>query len=163
MNSKVLLGLISCIFAFLFFTTGSSQQVPDSLMHYLEIAAKNNPVVLQKLNEYHAALQKVPQVNGLPDPELNTGVFLSPMELVSGNQVADLRLMQMFPWFGTRGAAKDEMSLMANGRYETFREAKLQVFYDLQQTWYELYKVRQAFIFRKRTLIFYESLKDLPL
>ncbi len=72
--------------------------------------------------------KKCPRLAVLPDPELSMGVFLSPMELVSGNQVADLRLMQMFPWFGTLRAAKDEMSLMANAKYESFRDAKLQVF-----------------------------------
>ena len=73
---------------------------PILYINYLEIAAKNNPTVLQRFSEYQAALQKIPQVGSLPDPELSAGVFLSPMELVSGNQVADLRLMQMFPWFG---------------------------------------------------------------
>ena len=121
----------------------NSQQYPDSLLRYLEIAAKNNPGVLQKLNEYQAALQKIPQVGSLPDPELSAGVFLKPMELVSGNQVADLRLMQMFPWFGVLRYAKDEMSLMAKAKFELFRDAKLQVFYDVQRTWYELYKVQK--------------------
>lgn len=121
----------------------SSQQYPDSLLRYLEIAAKNNPGVLQKFSEYQAALQKIPQVGSLPDPELSAGVFLSPMELVSGNQVADLRLMQMFPWFGVLRYGKDEMSLMAKAKFELFRDAKLQVFYDVQRTWYELYKVQK--------------------
>jgi outer membrane protein TolC len=115
----------------------------DSLYHYLEIAAKNNPGVLQKFSEYQAALQKIPQVGSLPDPELSAGVFLSPMELVSGNQVADLRLMQMFPWFGVLRYGKDEMSLMAKAKFELFRDAKLQVFYDVQRSWYELYKVQK--------------------
>jgi outer membrane protein TolC len=115
----------------------------DSLYHYLEIAAKNNPTVLQKFTEYQAALQKIPQVGSLSDPELSLGVFLTPMELVSGNQVADIRLMQMFPWFGVLKSAKDEMSLMASAKFELFRDAKLQVFYDIQRTWYELYKVQK--------------------
>jgi len=115
----------------------------DSLMYYLAISAKNNPTVQQRFNEYQAALQKVPQAGSLSDPELSLGVFLSPMELVAGNQVADIRLMQMFPWFGVLRNAKDEMSLMANAKYETFRDAKLQVFYDLQRTWYDLNKVKQ--------------------
>jgi outer membrane protein TolC len=115
----------------------------DSLYSYLEIAAKNNPAVQQKFSEYQAALQKVPQVGSLSDPELSLGVFLKPMELVSGNQVADIRLMQMFPWFGVLKYAKDEMSLMANAKFELFRDAKLQVFYDVQQTWYELYKIQK--------------------
>ena len=121
----------------------SSQQYPDSLLRYLEIAAKNNPTVQQKFTEYQAALQKIPQVGSLADPELSLGVFLKPMELVSGNQVADIRLMQMFPWFGVLRNAKDEMSLMANAKFELFRDAKLQVFYDVQLTWYQLYKVRK--------------------
>jgi outer membrane protein TolC len=121
----------------------SSQQYPDSLLRYLEIAAKNNPTVLQRFSEYQASLQKIPQVGSLPDPELSAGVFLSPMELVNGNQVADLRLMQMFPWFGVLRYAKDEMSLMAKAKLELFRDAKFQVFYDVQRTWYELYKVQK--------------------
>ena len=123
--------------------TVSSQQYPDSLLRYLEIAAKYNPVVLQKFTEYQAALQKIPQVGSLSDPQLSVGVFLKPMELVSGNQVADIRLMQMFPWFGVLKYAKDEMSLMANAKFELFRDAKLQVYYDVQRTWYELYKVQK--------------------
>jgi outer membrane protein TolC len=122
---------------------GSSQQYPDSLLRYLEIAAKNNPGVLQKFSEYQASLQRIPQAGSLPDPELSAGVFLSPMELVSGNQVADLRLMQMFPWFGVLKYGKDEMSLMAKAKFELFRDAKLQVFFDVQRTWYELYKIQK--------------------
>jgi outer membrane protein TolC len=122
---------------------GITAKSQDSLTFYLNLAAKNNPTVMQKFNEYQAALQKVPQVGSLPDPEINAGVFLSPMELVNGNQVADLRLMQMFPWFGTRRAAKEEMNLMAKAKYESFRDAKLQVFYEVQSTWYDLYKVHQ--------------------
>ncbi len=121
----------------------SANSQSDSLSGYLEIAARNNPTVLQRYYEYEAALQKVPQVGSLPDPSLSIGVFLSPMELVAGNQVADLRLMQMFPWFGVIKYAKDEMSLMAKAKYESFRDAKLQVFYAVQRTWYELHKIKQ--------------------
>ncbi len=119
------------------------QQYSDSLLRYIEIAAKNNPSVQQKFTEYQVALQKIPQVGSLPDPELSLGVFLKPMELVSGNQVADIRLMQMFPWFGVLKNAEDEMSLIANAKFELFRDAKLQVFYDVQRTWYELYKIQK--------------------
>jgi len=134
--------LLISIYFYLFPSILSCSQ-SDSLYHYLEIAAKNNPAVLQKFTEYQAALQKIPQVGSLSDPELSLGVFLTPMELLNGNQVADIRLMQMFPWFGVLKYAKDEMSLMANAKFELFRDAKLQVFYDVQRTWYELYKVQK--------------------
>ena len=115
----------------------------DSLHKYMEIAAKNNPSVQQKFSEYKVALLKIPQVGSLSDPELSMGVFLSPMELMDGKQVADFRIMQMFPWFGVLKYAKDEMSLMAKAKYELFRDAKLQVYYDVQRTWYQLYKVQK--------------------
>lgn len=130
---------------------GHSQQ-PDSLMHYLEVAAKSNPTVLQRLSEYQAALQKVPQVGSLPDPELNVGVFLSPMEVLGGNQVADIKLMQMFPWFGVLSNAKDEMSLMAKAKYESFRDAKQEVFYDVQRSWYTLNRIRQSIRISEKNL-----------
>jgi outer membrane protein TolC len=148
------------------FSTGNlqSQSVPkDSLAYYLEMAAKNNPLVLQRFSEYQAALQKVPQIGSLPDPELSMGMFLSPMELVSGNQVADLRIMQMFPWFGTLRAAKDEMSLMANAKYESFRDAKLQVFYEVQSTWYDLYKVRQNIHISEKNIEILRTIERLAL
>jgi outer membrane protein TolC len=128
---------------FYLFPSISAYSQSDSLNKYLEFAAKNNPTVLQRFNEYKASLEKIPQVGSLPDPELSVGVFLSPMELVNGNQVADIRLMQMFPWFGVLKNAKDEMSLMAKAKFELFRDAKLQVFYEVQRTWYDLYKVQK--------------------
>jgi hypothetical protein len=121
----------------------NSQQYPDSLLNIWKLQRRIIQPVLQKFDEYKAALQKIPQVGSLSDPELSVGVFLSPMELVNGNQVADIRLMQMFPWFGVLKNAKDEMSLMAKAKFELFRDAKLQVFYDVQRNWYELYKIQK--------------------
>jgi len=144
-------------------TLSLSTYSQDSLMIYLELAAKNNPTVLQKLAEYEASLQKVPQVRSLPDPELSTGIFLSPMELVGGKQVADIRLMQMFPWFGQLKNAKDEMSLMAKAKFESFREAKLQVYFDVQQSWNELQKVQQSIRISEKNLEILRTLERLSL
>lgn len=135
----------------------------DSLSLYMAIAAKNNPVVLQKYYEYQAALQKVPQVGSLPDPEFSMGVFLSPMELVSGNQIADLRLMQMFPWFGTLKHARDEMSMMANAKYEALRDTKLQVFYEVQSNWYDLFKIKQNILISEKNIEILKTIERLAL
>jgi len=142
---------------------GYSQQQPDSLYSYLEIAAKNNPNVLQRYFEYEAALQKVPQVGSLPDPTVNVGVFLKPMELVAGNQVADIQLMQMFPWFGVLKNAKDEMSLMANAKFESFRDAKLQVFLDVQRSWYDMHKIRQNIRISQKNIEILQTIERLAI
>lgn len=148
--------------AFLVFYTTSGQQ-PDSLVHYLEMASKNNPLVLQKYYEYQAVLQKIPQAGSLPDPELSMGVFLTPMEIVSGRQAADIRLMQMFPWFGVLKNAKDEMSLLAKARNESLREIQLQVWFDVQRTWYELFKTSQHIRIAEKNIQILKSIEQLTL
>lgn len=132
------------------------QQSPDSLYLYLKLAAESNPIVLQRFIEYEAALKKIPQVGTLSDPQLDIGVFITPMELLGGKQVADMRLMQMFRWFGVLKNAKDEMSLMAMSKFELFRDARLQVWYDVRRTWYELFKVRKNISISEKSL---ENLK----
>jgi len=140
-----------------------SQQYPDSLISYLEIAAKSNPAVQQKLSEYRAALQKIPQVGSLSDPELSLGLFLKPMELVNGKQLADIKLMQMLPWFGVLKYAKDEMSFLANAKFELLRDARFQVYYDVERTWYELYKVRKEISISEKNIDILKVIERLAL
>ena len=135
----------------------------DSLSAYLETAARNNPSVQQKWSEYQAALQKLPQVGGLPDPSLNLGFFLKPMELPGGNQVADLQLMQMFPWFGVLKNAKDEMSLMAKASLASVQEAKLEIYFDVRTSWYALYQNREQLRITQQNLDLLKQLEQLAL
>ncbi|MFZ2338409.1 MAG: TolC family protein [Bacteroidales bacterium] len=139
------------------------QQSHDSLYFYLKLAAENNPIVLQRFIEYEAALKKIPQAGTLPDPQLDIGVFITPMELLGGKQVADMRLMQMFPWFGVLNNAKDEMSLMAMSKFELFRDARLQVWYDVRRTWYELFKVRKNISISEKSLENLKAIEQLTL
>ncbi len=159
-SCKIYLILISYFYLFQSMVLFSQT---DSLTSYIQIAAKNNPIVLQKYAEYQAALQKVPQVGSLPDPEISLGIFIQPMELISGNQVADIRLMQMFPWFGVLKNAKDEMGLMAKAKYDLFRYTKLQVYYDVQRTWFEMYKVQQNIRISEKNIEILRSLERLTL
>ncbi|HEX2976482.1 MAG TPA: TolC family protein, partial [Bacteroidales bacterium] len=138
-------------------------QTNDSLSDYLQIALQNNPLVLQRFTEYKAALERVPQAGALPDPELTAGVFITPMELLAGNQVADLSLMQMFPWFGVLKNAKDEMSLMAKASFESFRDARLQVMLDVKKTWYEMYRLRENLRISEKNLELLKSIEKLSL
>jgi outer membrane protein TolC len=163
MKSNVNYKYIAIVLCFYIFPCVSIYSQSDSLNNYLEIAAKNNPTVLQRYNEYRASLEKVPQVGVLPDPQLEIGVFLSPMELIAGNQVADIKLMQMFPWFGVLKNAKDEMSMMAKARFETFRDAKLQVYYDLQRAWFDLFRVRQNILISEKNIDLLKTIERLTL
>ncbi len=119
------------------------RQAPDSLAHYLETAARNNPGVKAYFLAYKASLEKMPQAGAYPDPELEIGFFLQPMEILDGRQIADFTLMQMFPWFGTRKAARTEAKHMANMAFEQFRETRDNLYLQVYTQWFLLCSLQQ--------------------
>jgi outer membrane protein TolC len=138
---KIKIQYISIYFyIFLLISLSLNLRAQDSLGKYLEIAAGNNPEIKAAFNRYQAALEKVPQAGSLPDPQASLGYFIKPMQLLGGNQVADIQLMQMFPWFGTLKAGKDEASMMAKAKYEEFNSSKAELFYRVKSSWYQLMK-----------------------
>lgn len=128
---------LAIILVFLF---AGMVRAQDSLSAYLDLAAKNNPGLQAKYLEYSAALEKVPQAGSLPDPTAQLGFYLKPMELPGGNQVSNIQLMQMFPWFGTLKAAKDEASQMAVMKFEEARDARNMVLSEVKTSWYRIYR-----------------------
>lgn len=138
----------------------SQAQTTDSLSHYLETAARYNPSVNSSFALYKASLEKIPQAGAFSDPELEMGFFFKPMEQLSGKQVADFTLMQMFPWFGTRKAARNEATEMARMAYEQFRETRNNLFYEVKSQWYQLNNLNEQY---KNTAANLELLKQLEL
>ncbi|HAX95928.1 MAG TPA: TolC family protein [Prolixibacteraceae bacterium] len=128
------LSIIFITFLFLFTGTISGQNLDD----YLILAARNNPDLKARFLQYQSALERVPQVGALPDPQLSFSFLLKPMERFSGEQLGSISIMQMFPWMGTLDAAKLEMAHMAKARYEEFNDAKSSLFFEVKSVWYDL-------------------------
>ena len=143
--------------------TSVSGYAQDSLSYYLEKAALNNPGVKARYLEYLAALEKVPQSASLPDPQLQLDYFIKPMELLGGNQVADVSLMQMFPWFGTLKAAKDEASKMAMAKFENFRNAKNELYFNVKASYFKVYRTIKEIEIAEKNLGIMHSLEQLAL
>lgn len=111
----------------------------EDLNRYLQTAAENNPELQARFNEYMAALEVVPQVKTLPDPQIAFAYFLSPLETRMGPQQFKISASQFFPWFGTLGAKKDVAVELAKAKYEIFEEAKSKLFNDVKADYYNLY------------------------
>ncbi|MFA6126938.1 MAG: TolC family protein [Bacteroidales bacterium] len=141
---------------------GDAQQ-GDSLAGFLKEAAENNPGLKAKFSGYRAAFERVPQAGSLPDPVLEFGLFIKPMELMDGRQVADIRLMQMSPWFGTLKAAKDEASKMALAKYEEAQSVKNDLYYQVKTSWYQVYRTKQEIIAAEKNLELLRSLERMAL
>jgi cobalt-zinc-cadmium efflux system outer membrane protein len=120
-------------------TAGQGQTLDD----YFRVAAENNPGLQAKYKEFEAALQKVPQVSTLPDPTFSFGYFIFPVETRVGPQRAKFSLTQMFPWFGTLKAQGDAVALMAEAKYQSFLDARNQLFYKVAAAYYPLYELNR--------------------
>lgn len=153
---------ITGIVLLLGFLPAFSQQA-DSLAWYLETAARNNPLVNSNFALYKASLEKIPQAGAYEDPELDIGIFVKPMETLSGKQIADFTLMQMFPWFGTRKAARNEATEMSRMAYEQFREARNNLFYEVKSQWYQLCNLNEQYKNTQANLALLEQLEKLAL
>lgn len=129
---------------------------------YLEEAAENNPSLQASFKKYQASLEKVNQVS-LEDPQLDIGVFIRPMELLMGNQRAEASLMQMFPWFGMLKTQKDEAILMAEAKYEEFRQQRNMLLYQVKETYFQLQQLQNTIANTESNLEILKSLEQLAI
>lgn len=154
MKSKIILIILLTI-------SGRAFAQTDSLAHYLNVAAQNNPTIKAEFLTYKASLERVPQASPIPDPQLEMGFFLKPMEIIDGKQIANFQLMQMFPWFGTRRAARNEATEMARMAYEKFRETRDNLFFEVKNSWYTLQNLQQQLTNIRENRVLLVALKEL--
>ncbi len=150
-------------FLFLISFTGNTQVTKEHLDNYLEIAAKNNPGLKAEFNDYMAAMEKVPQVGTLPDPQFAFGYFIKPVETRLGPQKATFGLKQAFPWFGLLGAKKDIATEMAKAKYEAFENSKSNLYFEVKTSYYNYYFVDRAIAITKENMEILRIFKNLSL
>ena len=150
-----LLTVAGCVFA------GSALAQDLTLEDYLAIAAENNPGLQAQYKAFEAALEKIPQAKGLPDPTLSFGYFISPVETRVGPQRARFSLSQMFPWFGTLKASGDVAALKAEAQYQAFLDQKNQLFYQVSASYYPLYELDRWLTLERENAEILESYKTI--
>lgn len=111
----------------------------STISDYLAYAALNNPGLEAAFNRWKAALQKVPQVRSLPDPKFTYSYFIKEVETRAGPQRHKFGLAQMFPWFGKLNLQGDVALEAANAERQRYEAAKLKLFYEVKDAYYEYY------------------------
>jgi outer membrane protein TolC len=156
-------GLMLKIISILFLLISTIFQTEaQSLDQYLEEATENNPGIQSSFKQYQASLERTNQVS-LDNPQLNIGVFTRPMELLMGNQRAEASVMQMFPWFGMLKTQKDEATLMAEARYEEFRQQRNVLLYQVKETYFQLQQLQNTIDITASNLEILKSLEELAI
>ncbi|MCH7657863.1 MAG: TolC family protein [Bacteroidetes bacterium] len=149
---------LSAVFLIIFLSPVFGQV---QLENYLKTAAENNPHLKSLFKQYMAALEKVPQVGTLPDPQLAFGYFVQPVETRLGAQQATISGSQMFPWFGTLSAQERVATERAKARFKAFEDAKYKLFFDVKSTYFNLYVLEEAIRITDETLDLLSSFKNL--
>ena len=146
--------IVNIIFlALLVVTTVQAQTLDD----YFKEAAENNPGLQSKYKEFEATLQKVHQVNSLPDPTVSFSYLLPKMM----SQRASISLMQMFPWFGTLSAQGNAAALKAEAKYQSFLDAKNKLYYEVSAAYYPLYELNRMREIEQKNIDILESYKSI--
>ncbi len=135
----------------------------ENLSTYLETAAENNPGLKAKFSDYMAAMEKVPQVGTLPDPQFAFGYFIQPVETRVGPQKWKFNLAQSFPWFGLLNAKENVATEMANAKFEQFENAKSTIFFEVKTTYYNYYFIEKAIQITKDNMEILQVFKRLSL
>ncbi len=149
---KILLALFIGISA-----NGSAQ----SLDKYLKEAAENNPLLKAKYSEFQAAVQRVAQVNSLPNPSISFSYLLSPTTPHPGNEKARIGIQQMIPWFGTLKTSGSVYQLKSEALYHEFIDAKNELYMNVKSAYYPLYEVKREITLLKENKRVLESYKQL--
>ena len=156
MKNKILyflcIGLFACYGSA--YATGIDNK-EDSLAVYIAEAIRNNPALMSEYQAYQAQMANAQGAGVLSDPQLSVGLFPQAMHHVNGKQLATITIMQMFPWFGTLKAGREQMEYKAQEAYQKFREKSLSTAFSVEKQWYSILATQEKVkaVKRKRALL----------
>ena len=147
MKNKILyflcIGLFACYGSA--YATGIDNK-EDSLAVYIAEAIRNNPGLKSEYQAYQAQMANAQGAGVLSDPQLSVGL---------GKQRTTITIMQMFPWFGTLKAGREQMEYKAQEAYQKFREKSLSLAFDVEKQWYSILATQEKVkaVKQKRALL----------
>ena len=156
MKNKILyflcIGLFACYGST--YATGKDNK-EDSLAVYIAEAIRNNPALMSEYQAYQAQMANAQGAGVLSDPQLSVGLFPQAMHHVNGKQLATITIMQMFPWFGTLKAGREQMEYKAQEAYQKFREKSLSTAFNVEKQWYSILATQEKVkaVKQKRALL----------
>ena len=156
MKNKILyflcIGLFACYGSV--YATGKDNK-EDSLAVYIAEAIRNNPGLMSEYQAYQAQMANAQGAGVLSDPQLSVGLFPQAMHHVNGKQLATITIMQMFPWFGTLKAGREQMEYKAQEAYQKFREKSLSTAFNVEKQWYSILATQEKVkaVKQKRALL----------
>lgn len=156
--------LVRNIFLFSFLLVISMKSVhAQTLDSLLKWVVENNTQLKSIELEYQSILEKKNQVNHLPNPQVGVGVPALRPETRLGPQMVMVSASQMFPWFGTLKSKEEVVISMSKAKYEQIAIVKLDLFYQLKTSYYQLHFLNQKQTILNKNIRLFESLETISL
>ena len=111
----------------------------SDLNTYLAYAAQNNSGLEGAFNRWKAAVERIPQAKSLPDPRLTYRYYIREVETRVGPMRQSFGLSQTFPWLGKLELRGDVAAENAKAARQRFEAARLKLFYEVKETYFEYY------------------------
>ncbi|MHC4396731.1 MAG: TolC family protein [Planctomycetota bacterium] len=132
----------------------------SGLSDYLIYAALNNPGLEAAFNRWKAEIEKAPQVKSLPDPQFTYRYFIEQVETRVGAQKQAFGIAQMFPWFGKLDLRGDVAGQAANVARQRYEAAKLKLFFEVKDAYYEYYYLAKSIAVTKENVSLIKHLES---
>lgn len=129
----------------------------------IEQGMLNNPQIQALEIRYNIGVEKVNEVNTLPNTEFSAGYFASETETRTGAQKARFAIKQMLPWFGTITARENYAGSMAEADYVDLVVAKRKLALNISHSYYRLYALDAIKRILQENLALLETYEQLAL
>ncbi len=110
----------------------------DTLRAYVSEALDKNPAIQETLGRYRASLERVDQVDTLPDPVFTFVQAIRSVETRVGPQINTFSFSQRFPWFGNLDLKGQVVMQEALAEHQMYRARQQDVIARTKRAYYEL-------------------------
>jgi outer membrane protein TolC len=141
----------------------SDANAPVELEDYLTFAAMNNAGLQAAFEQWKIAVEQVPQAKSLPDPKFTYGYFIEEVETRVGPQRNRLEITQTFPWFGKIEDKTDAAAVAAKAAQKRYEAAKLKLFAEVKDAFYEYAYLSKAIEIAKENLELIQHFEEVAL
>lgn len=111
---------------------------------YLKYAALHNSELKAAYNRWQAARERIPQVTGLPDPQLSYAYYIENVETRVGPQEQRFGIAQKMPWFGKLDLRGDIASESAKAARQDYEKKKLALFRRVKTIYHDYWYLGRA-------------------
>jgi outer membrane protein TolC len=132
---QIIIKTVFSLCSFLFVLNGNAQQLETLLNE----ALSNSPTIQKFELQYKIKVEKVNEVNTIPNTEFGLGYFVSEPETRTGPQRFKISAKQMLPWFGSITARENYANSLADASFEDIVIAKRKLIASVSQSFYNLY------------------------